>query len=604
MKKSYIYPIFLGLCAQSSIAQECPGPLSETAIEMERIIESAPQKYKSVEEFLAALPKKMTSNFIFMGESRSFQTASPESPRVILMSPRSEVRISFNTEEGQRGFNNIEISRWDPKKSEFIYEELSFDPEGQSAPKHHGDIACTTCHGNPPKPNWDTYNYWAGVIPFNKDTLVDDTVEKELYMRLLKKTNDKSPSNRLGYLTPIENEEKIKKDLEEDGYMQRQFLSEDGEPTFAAAGGIATELFDNLQDFQECAESKRLQKSQNYEDFKYLLAGIRNYCDLDEFVPDWFHAVANDYFYGTLEDFKLESSADDLFKTNFTKITDDTRARQMRVRKDKDNRQRFFIEKVSGSRDVADKEMKTQIEKIGLNVIGVSPGRFDEDIGESTEELAKFRYFLEPFGAGVSRFSTSIDPTTYSFADTFNGDYLSYEERERMKEEMSAKGLDSGSCADLAKESRQRLSNKDLMGRLIANASMVCSEKIDAKKQISPLKKGDADSFSGLVDIQARNIFNNKCASCHKQDTFNGLDYSVGGAPVIPFGELDKLKEFLRSPKGKLLGYAGIIKDRINRPHDTPGLMPLQDIGQLEAEDKQFLNAWIEEFMSKEGGEK
>jgi len=324
--------------------------------------------------------------------------------------------------------------------------------------------------------------------------------------------------------------------------------------------------------------------------------------EMDDFVPEWFHAVVNDYFYGTLDQFALEKGAEGLFKTNFSKITADTRDRQLRVRKDKDNRQRFFIEKVTGSRDAANKEMETHIEKIGLNTIGVSPGEFDEDIGESTEQLAKFRYFLEPFGVGISRLSTSIDPTTYSFADTFEGSYLSFSEEKKMREELSEKGLDYGSCEDLAKESRERLGKKDVMGNLVEKAKLACLEKSDAEKMFAPLKQEDAQEFQGLVDIQARNLFSKKCASCHKADNYNGLDYSVGGAPVIPFDNIDKLKTFLKSPKGKLLGYAGIIKDRVNRPHDTPGLMPLQDIGQLEMEEKKFLSVWIEEFMNSEKG--
>jgi len=583
----------LGLFAQDT----CPQPLDETATEVQALIKDAPAKFKSVEEFLAALPKKMTSNFIFMGESRSFQTASKDNPRVILMSPNSDIRLSFNTAKGQRGYNNVEISRWDPVKKEFVYEELAFAPEGDKPPKKHGDLACTTCHGDPPKPNWDTYNYWAGVIPFNKDTVVEGTVEKDWYLELLKKTENKDPANRLGFLTPIESREEVEKALKNDGYLTRQFLNSNGNPQLGNAGGIATELFDRLQERQRCAESNNLSKEDKFDDFKYLLAGIEQGCNMEEFVPTWFHSVANDYFYGTLDGFENENDTDGLFSKSLSKLREDTNNRQLKIRKDKDNRQRFFIQRETGSKDISDKEFELQIEKIGLNAIGIAPGEFQENIGEDSYSLANYRYFLEPFGAGVSRFSTSIDPTTYSFADLFGGGYLSNEAREKMRAEFEAKGQ-SMDCNSLGKASVEKLNTKEVMGNLFKTASLACKDKKEISKSLVALENDISGEFKSLVDIQARNIFKSKCSSCHKDNSYNGFDYSIGGAPVIPFDNLDKLKKYLSTPRSKLLGMTSIIKDRVNRPHIIPGVMPLADIANLDVEEKKFLTVWLEEFKS------
>lgn len=602
--KNLILLLLLFLFSYYSNAQDaCPQPLDDTAKEVSQILKDAPTKFKTLEDFLGALPEKMTSNFILMGESRSFQTASKDNPRVILMSPNSDIRISFNTDKGQRGYNNIEISRWDPDKKEFIYEELTFDSEGQKPPKHHGDLACTTCHGNPPKPNWDTYNYWAGVIPFNKDTVVKGSVEEEWYLDFLKKTEEEpNPNNRLSYLTPIENREQVKKELEENGFITRQFLNSSGNPQFGSAGGIATELFDRLQDRQRCSEANQLSKDNKFDQFKYLLAGIENGCSVENFVPDWFHVVANDYFYGTLNEFQHEKNSDDLYSKNIEKLREDTRKRQIQIRKDKDSRQRYFIEKETGSKEISDKEFELQIEKIGLNAIGIAPGKFQENIGEDNNSLANYRYFLEPFGAGVSRFSTSIDPTTYSFADLFMGGYLSQEARSEIEKELTAKG-ESFNCEALQKASQEKLSEENVMADLFKTSSVACKDKKEIEKSLVALDNDLSGEFASLVDIQARNIFNGKCASCHKANTFNDLDYSVGGAPVIPFNDLDALKGYLSTPRSKLLGMTDIIKDRVNRPHNIPGVMPLTDIANLSADEKKYLTVWLEQFKSESTGE-
>jgi hypothetical protein len=602
--KNLFLLLILFLFSYYSNAQEtCPQPLDQTALEVQELIKDAPTKFKSLESFLQALPDNMKSNFIFMGESRSFQTASKDNPRVILMSPNSDIRLSFNTDPGQRGYNNIEISRWDPEKKEFIYEELTFDSEGQKPPKKHGDLACTTCHGDPPKPNWDTYNYWAGVIPFNKDTIVEGSVEKDWYLDLIKKTEEEpNPANRLSYLKPIEDRAQIEKELKENGYITRQFRDSDGDPQFGNAGGIATELFDRLQERQRCSESNQLSKDPKFDQFKYLLAGIDQFCSVEEFVPEWFHVVANDYFYGTLDDFEHEKQTDDLYSKNIGKLRNDTEKRQLRIRKDKDSRQRYFIEKETGSKEISDKEFDLQINKIGLNAIGIAPGQFQENIGEDNYTVSNYRYFLEPFGAGVSRFSTSIDPTTYSFADLFGAGYLSGEARKQIEKEFAAQGKEMN-CETLKAASLEKLNEEEVMGDLFKTSSMACKDKKEIENSLVALQEDVSGQFSSLVDIQARNIFAGKCASCHKANSYNNLDYSIGGAPIIPFDDLDKLKEYLSSPRSKLIGMTDIIKDRVNRPHNIPGVMPLTDISNLSTDEKKYLTVWLEEFKSQSAGE-
>lgn len=589
--------IFLLVFSLSVFAQEeCPAPTEQTALEVMELIKKTPTNFMRMEDFLQRLPKTMTSNFIFVADSRSFQTASRENPRVVLTSPDADVRITFNTDKSQRGFNNIEISFWNPKTKKFEYTELVFDPKAEKAPKAHGDTACTTCHGNPPKPNWDTYNYWSGVIPFNKDAIVKDSVEVGWYKNYLGKIKDKKEGNRLQFLTPIEDEKEIDNSLASKGYMTRQFLSENG-PQLGSAGGIATNLFDKLQARQRCAEQTRMKKDKNFNKFKYLLAAMQNGCgDLEKMVPAWFHKAANDHFYGALEGFKSGDEKDkNVYKKNMSQIVNDTRNRQLGIRKDKDNRQRYFLEKELGSVEASGKEIQHQIDKVGLNAIGIAPGSFNEDIGEDSEDVANYRYFLEPFGVSVSRFSTSIDPTSYSFADTFRGDYLDAAAAAGINKEIQDKKLGGKDICEAYKDlSLEAMNAPDLMVKLLADSQESCNKKNEMNKGILDLEKIEP----GLVEVQVSNILNNRCASCHQDMPSNNLDYSVGGAKVFPFRNISDLKKLMTSPQGKLVGWADKIHDRINRPHNFPGAMPLNGLVKLEDVERTFLNSWIKQFTS------
>jgi len=580
----------------------CPAPLEKTAQSVRELVNQAPNKFKSMNEFLAALPDTMKSNFIFMGESRSFQTASKENPRVILTSPDADVRISFNTDPKDRGYNNIEISFWDPESKKFEYTELTFDPESQKPPQRHGDLACTTCHGNPPKPNWDTYNYWAGMIPFNKDTLVKGTAELGWYTDLLNKTKDTNPNNRLQYLKPIEDEAKIKESLDAQGYMMRLYLSENNGPQPGNAGGIATQLFDRLQERQRCAEAERLKKTPEFSQMKYLLAGMKNNCSSDElknFVPTWYHKVAADYYSALKKNKKADAtkSPDAHFLETNKFLRDDTLKKQLLIRKEKDARQRLFLQNQLGNKQLADKEIQTQIEKIGLNAIGIAPGQFNPNIGEDSDGLARMRYFLEPMGVLVSRLSTSIDSTTYSFADLFINDYISQEEQEIINQEIKEKGLnEKNPCEALAQLSREALAIKSFEEEVTKKVNAFCDERIFVDEKFQEIK----NLSSNIIKINTQNAMADRCASCHAAQANNFLDYSVGGAPVIPFKNMAELEKLIKSPEGQLLGLAEKINDRINRPHQYPGAMPLEGIVELKNEEKAFLNMWIEKFISND----
>jgi hypothetical protein len=207
------------------------------------------------------------------------------------------------------------------------------------------------------------------------------------------------------------------------------------------------------------------------------------------------------------------------------------------------------------------------------------------------------RYFLEPMGVLVSRLSTSIDSTTYSFADLFTNDYISQEEEEIINKEITEKGLnEKNRCEALAQLSREALTIKSIEEEVTNKVNAFCDERIFVDEKLQEIK----NLSSNIIKINTQNALANRCASCHAAQTNNFLDYSVGGAPVLPFKNITELEKMIKSPEGQLLGLAEKINDRINRPHQYPGAMPLTGIVELKNEEKAYLNMWIEKFITND----
>lgn len=114
-------------------------------------------------------------NFVVIGESESLQGTSIKDgkiyPRIMLKSPNSELMVTFNTDPKAKGYNTIEMMRWNGKQGRYEFQELNF---GSKTEKPHVDASgskCIECHKESPRPNWDTYRAWAGVVPSRDDMM-------------------------------------------------------------------------------------------------------------------------------------------------------------------------------------------------------------------------------------------------------------------------------------------------------------------------------------------------------------------------------------------------------------------------------------------------
>lgn len=121
----------------------------------------------TVEELLAALPEAQRRDYALMFDSRSLQAASFENPRVILYGPDARFVLTFNGSAAQGGFRLLETLEFDAAAREFRLRELEFPerPGGAAGVRvsETNPERCMRCHGNPPRPLWDSFPLWPGA---------------------------------------------------------------------------------------------------------------------------------------------------------------------------------------------------------------------------------------------------------------------------------------------------------------------------------------------------------------------------------------------------------------------------------------------------------
>jgi len=594
--------------------------------------------------FLKQLPDDLRSNFIFMGKSQSFQTGTADNPRVIMTSERGDIRVTFGTSPNERGYNKVEISMWNPEKQAFDYKEMEF--KNGKAVKHEDPTSCVQCHGDPAKPNWDNYNYWAGAIPSNKDTLVPGTIETEEYLKLIMRAEKAPASDPMSALIldrpdkPDDSGDrtykKLKKRLEKKKEnLQLNPMALNGDTFEGTAGGVGVMMFDRMVSRSGCTARRELREQvprpAAFNSMKYILFGLANSCDMENFVPDWFSNLAANRFVDIKD---MGVGAEDITPQAPPALTKaqsvmndlivDTDIRNKRIVIDKIGRQKYYhiqeYLRTGRAKNYAEAETKAQAEieanrnAIGLNIVGVNPGNgnpanpyYDDPtpgksatyryryqngepiktIGEATAKIAKYRYFLEPFGVKMDRWSGSIDETSYTFSDIFDTireRLLSKEDRDQIKDELG----DNTTCENIASRS---------LASMTGNASLkIYSEKFveDRCKDIVVTANNPIELLTGMtdniLDQQAREVFQT-CMDCHTDDT--GKGYTSGGPPVIPFNDLTKLKTELQKMRGSPTNLGYKIWERVQRHEATVGAMP-QGYGSLSREELKVIRTFLE----------
>lgn len=178
--------------------------------------------------FVSALKPEFKQNWILMSRSESLQTGIAAMPRILLPSENAQAvfTIGMAPHSSYPGAhpNAIEFMQWDPVQKNFRFHEIVLDniptmhplpgtpsPGFRFPARTRGvsddDQKCFACHstrnvinrgstpgstGNPPgtlkfknKPNWDTYDSWGGMMPFNRDRIYQGSTEAAAFRGLL-----------------------------------------------------------------------------------------------------------------------------------------------------------------------------------------------------------------------------------------------------------------------------------------------------------------------------------------------------------------------------------------------------------------------------------
>ena len=229
---------------------------------------------KSIDDLLPLLPEEYRSRSTYVYSSRSIQDASPESPRVVMFGRDASLMMSFNGHPSQKGHENLEIIKFNKDTKEYELFEIQFDPDKKSGPtiSDKNPSKCLTCHGDKPKPIWDTYFMWPGVVGAEDD---DQTQLEKRYMKDF--IEKKSTHSRYKYVP----EQKLIFAAGIDGFVENMGPNGNGIQINSELNALL-----NRQNFQIIAQD--LKNDPVAYDLRYAILGAMT-CpseEIDSFIPE------------------------------------------------------------------------------------------------------------------------------------------------------------------------------------------------------------------------------------------------------------------------------------------------------------------------------
>ncbi|RYZ42931.1 MAG: hypothetical protein EOO71_05850 [Myxococcaceae bacterium] len=171
----------------------------------------------TVARFISALPVQYKQSAILMSRSESLQTGTAEHPRILLSSQDAKSVFSIGPVPSASYPGShpdvIEYMQWDEATRNFRFHEIiltSIPAMGSIPPRSRhiekDDTKCSSCHstrnvlnrtgipgtdGLPVgviktknKPNWDPYDSWGGMLPFNRDRLYQGSLDTAAFRKL------------------------------------------------------------------------------------------------------------------------------------------------------------------------------------------------------------------------------------------------------------------------------------------------------------------------------------------------------------------------------------------------------------------------------------
>jgi hypothetical protein len=301
-------------------------------------------------------------NYMVIGQSESLQDTSIRDgkmyPRIAIKSPNSELWVTFNTDPMSEAYQTLEVMRWNGKDAKYDFVELDFgkkDPANPAAnrpAKFDGTgQKCIACHKEPdPRPNWETYRAWSGIVPSRDDMIEIDKkhgrpvteggepvgMDGRAYLSFLEQVVDTKEGQNItpgadrrlalldipvddkiqfrdrnpavSSLSPRAQLDAIKAQASaNDGFYRIPHFPYKGQggamsnfdSKTAQYAGPSQFAFDQMSGQNFCRISQRLIEDENYNKFKWIVAGISQ-CgaadNLEEWIPESYRAEIARYF--------------------------------------------------------------------------------------------------------------------------------------------------------------------------------------------------------------------------------------------------------------------------------------------------------------------
>lgn len=502
-----------------------------------------PEKFISVLNGISG--ENFATNWILMPRSESLQTAHARSPRLLMPNGTAQQVFGFSlsADPGWPGSdpNVVEFMEWDAVARVFRFHEINLGTRSVSV----NEPKCQACHSG--RPNWDAYDSWGGMLPFNRDRVYKGSLDAAAFRYLFRLWNQTGTTRaileQLALPTDMTrntgggfNNGRITFSFDAEPNMLVEPLPADwgatssvsagypagspasdvlqggdrfvirANPASSADQGRGVDLFDRLSVFNARRIAQELiDHPRTVADVRPIAMAIFEDCDLQSVItPPRFN-------------FFLDASR----AGNSVVFQADTEQRRRSLPALKADAQllnldgalglwQSFASTLEGGMTVAaptTEQLRQQLfrrEREGFRLDSVTGLMIDREVytrgGGNDIRVMELRFFLEPLGVAVDKFSMGVGgrSRTYTFADVFDGKYANV----IVPILRADLGLPSAACST------------PLMTRVRNEFARI--PDISATPLPAPR----------YAEVQA--IFNRNCLQCHGDLTVNGA------APVAP----------------------------------------------------------------------
>jgi hypothetical protein len=443
--------------------------------------------------FLETLPLEYKQHWILMTNRESAQKSTATEPRLLLPNADASKVFGFCTvtpcridDSTKKTTDVIEYIQFHKSSNKFRFTEIRF-PEGKSPEVEIEKTLCQACHTSPnPRPNWDAYDNWANMLPFNRDRLYENSEEEKAFTRLLKDLRADPLVKQLdlpkGVTRNPEGEITIDPTQRTDdrGGPKTVFYSitlEDRVVTYPGPNpvnvtqggkylllhhskndpdeGRGVELFDNFTVWNAKRVAQDLLDHSKGANIHPVALAIASKCVNASNLRDFASPTALDKFYKVLKVTTIDdpqTPTDERFNDLLEKTTTARQSLpQKKANEEAENLRGLMI--ANGTVLPTAQEITRQVAQRSKQSFDLDKlTGFMIDRETYTDNIALFRLFLEPWDVRVRQWSMNVftRPNTYTFADLF---FLYEDEIKRTLRP----AVGETSCTRLAEMSRMAL---------------------------------------------------------------------------------------------------------------------------------------------------